>query len=139
MVSFNWYTVVTYIGIRWSTSLESPLKPKQVAFAERYIYFDRDQLIKEDTNSLFITKLGKAEKGESFHYLIESQRSLFPTRKLNPKTIRQSVITNWFRQGHGIKDVQIMAGHKYPSTTEAYKPQDLEALKSSIVRFHPLG
>ena len=42
-------------------------------------------------------------------------------RKLNPKIVRQSVITNWFRQGHEAKDVQVMSGHKYPSNIESYK------------------
>lgn len=116
-----------------------PLKSKQIMFAERYIHFDRASLIKEPSEMLFLNKLGNEINGESLHYLIESQRGLFQERKLNPKTVRQSVIVNWFSQGHGIKDVQIMAGHKYPSTTESYKPNDLEELKSSIGKFHPLG
>jgi integrase/recombinase XerD len=130
------------VYIKASSRLNSrilQLHPKQITIAQNYIHFERDQIIKEETNSLFVNKLGYAENLESFHYLIESQRYLFQERNLNPKTVRQSVIVNWFRQGHGIKEVQIMAGHKYPSTTEAYQPTDLEALKSSIGRFHPLG
>jgi integrase/recombinase XerD len=100
--------------------------------------YDCPKLLKIKTDRFFITKLGTIEKGDSLHYLIERQRNLFPERTLNPKTVRQSVITNWFRQGLGIKEVQIIAGHKYPSTTEVYRPTDLGQLKNAIGRFHPV-
>ena len=114
------------------------LKNNQRLFLDNYLNNDRPRLMKIETDSLFITKLGTIEKGESFHYLLESQRGLFPERTLNPKTVRQSVITNWFRNGLGIKEVQIMAGHRFPSTTEGYRPTDMEELSNAIGRFHPL-
>ena len=128
--------------IRASKRLNSrilQLKNNQRLFLENYLNSDRPQLLKTETDQLFITKLGTNEKGESFHYLLESQRELFQERTLNPKTVRQSVITNWFRQGLGIKEVQIMAGHRFPSTTEGYRPTDLGQLSDAIGRFHPLG
>jgi len=109
------------------------------AHLERYLTFERPYLIKQESDSLFITKKGLPEKGEGLHYLIESQRLLFPERTLNPKTIRQSVILNWFRQGKSIKEVQLLAGHKWPSTTERYKPVDLSDLKAALEQFFPLG
>lgn len=109
------------------------------AYLERYLMFERPYLLKQDSDVLFITKKGVPEKGEGLHYLIESQRLLFPDRVLNPKTIRQSVITNWFRQGKSIKEVQLLAGHKWPSTTERYKPVDLSDLKVALEQFFPLG
>ncbi|MBI1289512.1 MAG: tyrosine-type recombinase/integrase [Flavobacteriales bacterium] len=115
------------------------LKNNQRLFLENYLNHDRPKLLRTETDQLFITKLGTIEKGESFHYLIESQRDMFAERTLNPKTVRQSVITNWFRQGLGIKEVQIMAGHRFPSTTEGYRPTDLGQLSDAIGRFHPLG
>lgn len=130
------------IYIKASRKLNSrilPLNPKQMQLAERYIGWDRERLLKFDSDALFISKLGNVEKGEGFHYLIESQRALFAERLLNPVTIRQSVIVNWFRQGLGIKEVQTRAGHKWPSTTECYKPTDLTELKAAMDRFHPLG
>ena len=109
------------------------------AYVERYLMFERPYLLKGESDSLFITKKGVPEKGEGLHYLIESQRLLFPDRVLNPKTIRQSVIVNWFRQGKSIKEVQLLAGHKWPSTTERYKPVDLSDLKAALEQFFPLG
>lgn len=116
-----------------------PLKANQVMFIERYLTFDRPYLVKEDTDALIISKLGNAENGEGIHYLIESMRMLFPDKKLNPITIRQSVIVNMFRQGKDIREVQLFAGHRYASTTERYMPSDLSELKGALERFHPLG
>lgn len=116
-----------------------PLRSKQVIFSERYLTFDRPFLIKFPTDCLFIGKLGQPEEGEGVQYLIECQRLIYPDRKLNPKTIRQSVTVNLFKKGLDIKDVQLFAGHKNPSTTEAYKPVDLRKLKEAVGKFHPLG
>ncbi len=73
---------------------------------------------------------------DQIHHLVESQRFEFPERKLNPKTIRQSVIVNLFKQGWDVKDVQLFAEHGFPSTTERYKPQDLSELKDAVERWH---
>lgn len=116
-----------------------PLESKQVFFLDRYLTWERPYLIKGESDKLFIGKLGKPEAGEGFHYLIECQKGLFPDRNLNPKTVRQSVIVNLFKKGMDIKDVQLFAGHKYASTTEAYKPNDLTELKDAVSRLHPLG
>ncbi len=114
------------------------LNDEQMFFLKQYLTFDRPFLIKYPTEILLIGKLGKPEAGEGIQYLIECQRLLFPDRKLNPKTIRQSAIVNLFNRGWDIKDVQLFAGHHYPTTTEIYKPQDLSALSKAISKFHPL-
>lgn len=130
------------VFVRASAKLNSRvlvLQPNQVQWLLWYREFDRPALLKSVSEILLIGKLGNAEKGEGCHYLIESQRGLFLERTLNPKTIRQSVIVNWFKQGFGVKKVQLMAGHKYPSTTEIYRPTDLTAMLNAVEQFHPLG
>jgi len=111
------------------------LRPKQAIYAERYLTFDREAIMKEETDKLFLGKLGKAETGEGVSYLIECCKMLFSDRNLNPKTIRQSVFVNLFKEGKDIKDVQLFAGHRYPSTTERYKPTDLSELSDAIGRY----
>jgi hypothetical protein len=32
-----------------------------------------------------------------------------------------------------------MAGHRFPSTTERYKPTNLKELLGAVERFHPMG
>ena len=51
--------------------------------------------------------------------------------------IRVSVITNWLKQ-HGLRKTQVLAGHRFISSTEAYQANDLEDLHSIVDNFHPL-
>jgi integrase/recombinase XerD len=66
----------------------------------------------------------------------------YALRKLNPKykhskQIRQSVITKWLKEKN-LRTVQYMAGHRYVSSTERYKTNNLEDLKEALNKHHPL-
>lgn len=50
--------------------------------------------------------------------------------------VRASVITHWVKL-YNLRKVQIMAGHRYISSTEAYKENNLDDLKEDIINFHP--
>ena len=51
-----------------------------------------------------------------------------------------SVIANWLNDRKILlEDVQLMAGHKWPSSTERYKRADLEEQHRLINEFHPLN
>jgi integrase/recombinase XerD len=77
---------------------------------------------------------------DSLHYLISSVRpELLRTKKLSPLRIRQSVIASKFKQGWDLRKVQLFAGHRYPSSTEAYRLSGLADLKLSVEKHHPLG
>ena len=116
------------------------LTPRQILPLHRYLEKDREILLNgKEAKELLITKKGSAEKGEGIHYLISTKQKLFPQRKLSPSTIRMSVITNWLKSGINLRQVQYMAGHKKPSSTERYKQSDLDNLKSWIEKYHPLG
>jgi len=69
---------------------------------------------------------------------IKRNYKLFKNRNLNCQTIRQSVIANLLKQGHDLRIVQAFSGHKYPSTTERYKQNDVVALQQQINVFHPM-
>ena len=122
------------------------LKANQVYFLMNYLSLERPNLLvqskaegqKESTSKLLISKLGNEEKGEGIHYLIESSKHLFENKKLNPVTIRQSVIYNLLKSGNDLRIVQVFAGHKYPTATEKYKQTHLEELKNQVLKFHPL-
>jgi integrase/recombinase XerD len=115
------------------------LRSKQVFWLVNYLQNDRSKLIKTESQKLIITKLGTPETGEGISYLLESSKHLFPERKLNPKTIRQSVIANLLKQGKDLRLVQAFAGHKYPSATEKYKQTGVEELKRQVEKHHPLS
>lgn len=115
------------------------LQSKQVFWIMKYLGEDREKLLKISSQKLIISKLGTEETGEGIAYIIQTCRTLFKGRKLNPKTIRQSVITNLLKQGKDLRIVQAFAGHKYPSTTEQYKQTGVEELKTQILKYHPMG
>lgn len=56
---------------------------------------------------------------------------------LLPSRIRQSVIAALLGAGHDVRLVQAFAGHRYTSTTEAYRTGALEDLAQAIWRLHP--
>jgi integrase/recombinase XerD len=64
-------------------------------------------------------------------------------KKINHKVtnvnhLRASVIVNWLGQ-FNIRKVQYLAGHKYISSTEKYKQNNLESLHEAVNEFHPLS
>ena len=117
-----------------------PLQPSQIMLFYNYLNQVRPQLLKKRKSESFIVTLrGSAETGEGIGYLAETLRDKFPERKLNPQTIRMSVISNMLKAGHGLRTVQVFAGHKKISSTERYRPTASEALKTAVLKFHPLG
>jgi integrase/recombinase XerD len=63
-------------------------------------------------------------------------------RRINPKVknaaqIRQSVITEWLKVAD-LRKVQYWSGHRYVSSTERYQTGNLEELRESLLKYHPL-
>ena len=93
----------------------------------------------------------KRRKMTSEHLFIVSKNRLTDTvsgiiKKLkyinhkveNLHQIRASVIVNWLSK-YNLREVQVMAGHKYISTTERYVQEDLKQLQEMINNFHPIS
>lgn len=114
------------------------LNAKQMYFLMNYLNQDRPILLRTESNKLIISSRGTPETGEGIFYIVETSKYLFPTKNLNPVTIRQSVITNLLKAGNDLRIVQTFAGHKYPSATENYKQTHLEELKNQVLKHHPL-
>jgi integrase/recombinase XerD len=57
--------------------------------------------------------------------------------KISIAEIRASVITNWL-QHYNLREVQYMAGHKFVSSTERYRTDNLEDLQKELEKYHPL-
>ena len=104
-----------------------------------YLTDDRPKLVRKDSiDALILTSRGTAERGEGVHYLVETLRSMVPGKRLTPTVIRQSVIALKLKEGAGLRQVQVFAGHKKVSSTEAYRETNLEELKAAVASFHPL-
>jgi len=115
------------------------LKPKQFHLLYRYLYECRPKLKKKKQEALFLGKLGTAFKVDTLNRMLIQFQSLFPTKNLNARTIRQSVIANWLNEHKTpLEDVQLLAGHKRLSTTERYIRPDIEERRDVINEFFPI-
>lgn len=118
------------------------MHPSQVVLAMRYLELSRPNLIRKQslTGRLFISAHGTPETADCVKGLFRPHRDLFPYRMVNAKNVRISVISYWLNERKlPLEDVQIMAGHRWPSSTEKYKREDMEEQRRVINAFHPLN
>lgn len=103
-------------------------------------YLDERSQFKTKHNRLFLNKRGKPITTDGVSSILEQQKHLFPEKELSIRKIRQSVISNWLNVYNlPLEDVQIMAGHHFPSSTHRYKQQNLNYLVSMANKFHPVN
>ncbi|CAM1343241.1 tyrosine-type recombinase/integrase [Tenacibaculum amylolyticum] len=121
-----------------SNAREIELKSWQVVDLLEYINEVRPQIAKYNdiyNENLFIPQ-------QHFNDLL--QRGILKRlKKINHKVtsvnhLRASVIVNWLGQ-YNIRKVQYLAGHRYISSTEKYRQDNLESLQEAINQFHPLS
>ena len=111
----------------------------QVMQLHDYLTNGRPRLLgKSATDHLILTGRGTPERGGGVQYLVETLRDLVPDKRVNPLTIRQSVLALKLREGTDLRKVQVFAGHRTISSTERYRETDLEELQRAVERFHPL-
>lgn len=89
-----------------------------------------------ETNQLFIGVAGSPGINSVMKSVIEQLRKQQPKLK-KTEQIRASVITHWLKQ-YNLRKVQYMAGHRYVSSTEKFKINDLEGLQEEVNKFHPI-
>jgi integrase/recombinase XerD len=127
-------------GTKRSNDRTLKLESHQVFDLLDYINDTRKQIlhhrnIKEPTQQLFL-QLGEGKnKSNMFSMLIIHLKQMFSKVK-SIDQIRASVIVHWLKL-YNLRKVQIMAGHRYISSTEAYKANNLDDLKEDIKNFHP--
>lgn len=116
------------------------LHPKQYRLIENYINGSRKELLKTESDILLVSGRGTSISVDNVHYIVSTYKGLFPDRNLNPENIRQSVVANWINEKRfPLEQVQLMAGHRWISTTERYI-QTVDVEKRTIInRLHPLA
>ena len=125
---------------RFGSRRHLEMHPKQYRIFESYINESRKALLKVETNQLIISTRGTPVGKDDIRYVVETFRSLFPDRNLNPELIRQSVISNWLNEKRfPLEQVQLMAGHKWISTTARYRQTPADEKRLIINRLHPLA
>ncbi len=112
---------------------------KQYRILEKYIYEARPASKRVEKDILIVGQLGTPITVDDINYIVSTFKPLFPDRNLNPRTIRQSVISNWLNEKHiPLEQVQLMAGHRWISATERYRYTPVAEQRELINKFHPL-
>lgn len=113
------------------------LRPIQTEFLQAFL--DNHHFGNRNTH-IIINKLGKQITIDGVCSIIDQQKNLFPEKELSIRRIRQSVIANWLNvYNMPLEDVQLMAGHHFPSSTFRYKRPDVNYMVSMADQFHPIN
>ena len=114
------------------------LEPFQILLFQDYTLTAREQILKEANKETdqFIVSTGKSDKILNLLQTLMNQIKKDIPKVKNVKQIRASVITNWLKQ-YNLRETQYRAGHKFVSSTESYKINDVESLQKDILQFSP--
>lgn len=126
-------------GTKRSNGRTLELKPWQLMEFMEYINQIRPEILKQtqqDTEQLFVSMEGNSNLNNVIRKISEELKKINYSYQ-NGSQLRSSVIVNWLKQ-HNLRKVQYMAGHRYISSTERYKQDDLESLHEMINSFHPI-
>lgn len=113
------------------------LKSWQVIELLEYVKEIREKIktrIKVESERLFIPN--NARLGNTIQFILKKLKRI-NHKVTNGNQLRASVITNWLKQ-YNLRQVQVLAGHRYISFTERYLQDDLENLQEIVNSFHPI-
>lgn len=125
-------------GSRKNVPRTLPLQPPQIIALQEYMQGVRPIL--QEHIGCYDEKLIPTHNPQ-FNTILKpilKQLKTYNQKVSNNTHIRASVIVNWLKH-YNLRKVQQMAGHKYISSTEAYRQDNLENLHQAIDQFHPLG
>lgn len=88
------------------------------------------------TDQLLLSVNGSRNIKSTMHHLFRKLQKQHPDIR-DARQIRQSVIIHWLGR-HNLRQVQYMAGHRYVSSTERYRRNNIEDLQKEVTRYHPL-
>lgn len=116
------------------------LEPHQVMDVYEYVMKVRAEILqqsREKTERLFVGPQGGKHATRFLDALLVEVRTV-NGKVENADQLRASVIMKWLKQ-FNLREVQYLAGHRYISSTEAYKQNEMEGLSEEVSKFHPLG
>jgi len=121
-----------------SNSRTLELKSWQVIELLEYVKEVREEIKLKwnmESERLFIPN--NARLGNTIQFILKKLKKINHI-VANGNQIRASVITNWLKQ-YNLRQVQVLAGHRYISSTERYLQDDLESLHEIVNNFHPIS
>ncbi len=87
-------------------------------------------------DKLFFSENGNDEIKTTLYHMFRAIKKVYP-KITSVKIIRATVLAEWLKT-IDIRTVQYMAGHRYVSSTERYNVMNLQELKDSLNRYHPM-
>ena len=117
-----------------------PIGEEAVESLTHYLEQSRPELLKKQTNALFLNKFGNAMTRQGFWKILKQQALLCHiTKPLSPHKLRHSFATHLLENGVDLRFVQEMLGHADIATTQVYTHTTREHLKSVYETYHPRG
>ncbi|OWQ92319.1 site-specific tyrosine recombinase XerD [Roseateles aquatilis] len=118
-----------------------PFGEEAHAWLMRYLREARSLLLTaQNTDDLFLTKLGKAMTRETFWRLVKKYALIGGiTSPISPHTLRHAFATHLLNHGADLRAVQLLLGHADLSTTQIYTHVARERLKALHAAHHPRG
>lgn len=114
-------------GTKRSNGRALKLEAKQIITLHNYI-----NTLPANQEKLFTITMNNAIAD-----LMKELKGINPMLK-NAQHIRASVILHWIKM-YDLRKVQVMAGHRYISTTQSYEVQELESLTDMLTKHHPFA
>ena len=87
-------------------------------------------------NQELFLNLGESSRKNNLFSMLVTHLKQMNSKIKNIDQLRASVIVHWLKL-YNLRKVQIMAGHRYISSTENYKANNLDDLKEDIKNYHP--
>lgn len=116
------------------------LESKQVFDLLDYINDTRKQILqfRNITTSLpqLFLNLGESKRTHNMFAMLLTHLKKINSKVKTLEQLRASVIVHWLKL-YNLRKVQVMAGHRYISSTESYKANNLDDLKEDIKNYHP--
>jgi site-specific recombinase XerD len=127
-------------GTKRSNDRTLKLESHQVFDLLDYINDTRKQILHykqtaEPNQNLFL-QLGEGKNKSNMLSMLLMHLKQMNGKIKNLNQLRASVIVHWLKL-YNLRKVQVMAGHRYISSTEAYKANNLDDLKEDIKNYHP--
>lgn len=126
-------------GQKRKASRTLKLEAHQIVPLYEYIEKYRDKEATEKLLSPQCTCLGRLQgQLKDLFKQVKKQSAEINIPLIRFNQIRQSRITIWIRQ-HGLRKTQYLGGYKRVDNVERYRQQDVEDLRESIKKYHPLN
>jgi integrase/recombinase XerD len=127
-------------GTKRSNERTLKLESQQVFDLLDYINDTRKQILHHRNittpNQELFLQLGEGRNKNNLFSMLLTHLKKMSSKIKTLEQLRASVIVHWLKL-YNLRKVQIMAGHRYISSTESYKANSLDDLKEDIKNYHP--